>query len=114
MRGCIGSLVYHALTAGTNMQTHTRFQSVGPRDLSLYLIPSVSLGLCLSLRRSLSVSVSRSLDIFPFVFFFFISLLLPLIFVVFRNIFEIICSGVLQECSITSAGEHFLSSGMDV
>ena len=95
------------------MQTHTGFQSVGPRDLSLYLIPSVSLGLCLSLRRSLSVSVSRSLDIFPFVFLF-ISLLLPLIFVVFRNMFQIICSGVLQERSITSAGEHFLLSGIDV
>ncbi len=94
------------------MQTHTGFQSVGPRDLSLYLIPSVSLGLCLSLRRSLSVSVSRSLDIFSF--FSSISLLLPLIFVVFQNMFQIICSGVLQECSITSAGEHFLLSGMDV
>ena len=33
---------------------------------------------------------------------------------VFRNMFQIICSGVLQECSITSAGEHFLLSGMDV
>ncbi len=52
------------------MQTHTGLQSVGPRDLSLYLIASVSLGLCLSLRRSLSVSVSRSLDIVPFVFLF--------------------------------------------
>ncbi len=29
-------------------------------------------------------------------------------------IFQIICSGVLQECSITNAGEHFLLSGMDV
>jgi len=28
--------------------------------------------------------------------------------------FQIICSRVLQECSITSAGEHFLLSGIDV
>ena len=71
MRGCIGSLDCHALTADRNMQTHTGFQAVGPRDVSLYLIPSVSLGLCLSLRRSLSVSVSRSLDILAFVFLYF-------------------------------------------
>ncbi len=95
------------------MQTHTRFESVGPLGRSLYLIPSVSLGLCLSLRRSLSVSVSRSLDIFPFVFCF-LSLVLPLIFVVFRNMFQIISIGVLQECYITSAGEHLLLSGMDL
>ena len=28
--------------------------------------------------------------------------------------FQFLCSGVLQECSITNAGEHFLLSGMDV
>ena len=55
------------MTAGTNMRTHRRFQCFGPLGLSLYLIPSASLDLCLSLRRSLSVSVSRSLNIFPFV-----------------------------------------------
>ena len=33
---------------------------------------------------------------------------------VFGNMFQISCSGVLQECSISSAGEHFLLSGMDV
>ena len=33
---------------------------------------------------------------------------------VFRNMFQSICSGVLQECSITNAGEHFLLSGINV